>query len=299
MKLHDRFRLVVYICQPFYKCLRKEWDIKTSLIESFATFYLLSYVKILHTSADILTSTRFFNMNGTYGSTYYYFNGSIPYLGSEHLPYALLAIVVVGIFNILPLLLLLLYPCLCFQQCLNKTKCSCHILHVFMDAILGSYTHRPRERRYFGASYFILRLVHVFGFATMNPLMYPALLSYSLILVLLSLAAFTPYRNKWHTLTDIVLFSAFLHSTLMVLYHREGVLVDPAQTYNIRNVYNFTGYASITVLPLYGILLLARKVVPWSRIQINRFFKRVDGTPDGEQSLPYRMEHEERRPLLH
>lgn len=50
VKLHDRFRLVVFMCRPFYKCLhvfRKEWDVKDSLIGSFATFYLLSYVEHL------------------------------------------------------------------------------------------------------------------------------------------------------------------------------------------------------------------------------------------------------------
>ena len=37
VKLHNRFLLVVHICQPFYRCFqvfRKKWDVKTSLIVS-------------------------------------------------------------------------------------------------------------------------------------------------------------------------------------------------------------------------------------------------------------------------
>lgn len=253
VKLHDRFGIVIYVCKPFYKCLHvfiKEWDIKTSLIGSFATFYLLSYVKILNVTADILTPTHFYAMDGTYSGNFYYFNGSLPYLGSEHLPYAVFAIVVSFLFNVLPLLLLVLYPCLCFQRCLNKTKCRCHVLHVFMDAILGAYTCKPRERRYFGVFYLVLRIVHMFGLAVMNVLLYIGITSYIMAVVVVSVVAFAPYRNKWHTVIDFCLFSAVLHVTFMLVIYREGMLVAPVEASKFRKViYNPTAFAAACVVP--------------------------------------------------
>ena len=113
VKLHDNFRIAVYLCKPFYNFLhvfRKEWDTRNSLVGSFATFYLLSYVKILNVSANILTPTHFFDMNGCHGKNYFYFNSTVPYLSREHLPYAIFAIVMACTFNVFPLFLLLLYP---------------------------------------------------------------------------------------------------------------------------------------------------------------------------------------------
>ena len=67
VKLHDRYHILVWICNPCYKCFhlfRKEWEIKNSLIATFATFYLLSYVKILNISGSILTFTYLYSMEG-------------------------------------------------------------------------------------------------------------------------------------------------------------------------------------------------------------------------------------------
>ena len=69
VKLHDRYSLVSWLWRPFYKCFhafRKEWEISSSLIGAFATFYLLSYVKVLNVTAEILAPIRFQNMTGSY-----------------------------------------------------------------------------------------------------------------------------------------------------------------------------------------------------------------------------------------
>ncbi len=64
VKLHDWFRIVTRLI-PFYKCFhhfRKEWDLKESLIGAFATFYLLSYVKVLNVTSDMLRGDTFTTM---------------------------------------------------------------------------------------------------------------------------------------------------------------------------------------------------------------------------------------------
>jgi hypothetical protein len=62
--LYDkRVPVIVTIWKPFNKVLttfRKSWDIRTSVLDSFATFFLLSYNKILSVTADILIPTQIF-----------------------------------------------------------------------------------------------------------------------------------------------------------------------------------------------------------------------------------------------
>ena len=304
VELHNCFHIVICLCRPFYRCLHlfiREWDIKTSLVGSLTTFYLLSYVKVMNVSADILTSTTFYAIDGTFRRTFYYFNASVPYFGSEHLPYATLAIVVTCLFNIFPLLLLLLYPCRHFQRCLNKVGCSCHVLHVLMDAILGSYSHKPRERRYFGAFYLLVRFVHVFTFSAMNPLLYLGVCSYFMVVVVVCVTAVAPYKNKWHTVIDVVLFSAILHASMMIVIFREGMFVAPVQTYEYREIiYNLTAYASSSVVPVYGVVMLVGRVLPWKylRQKVTLLVRNICRQDEEEDPLPFRIEQEERALLI-
>ena len=120
-KLHVRFKVVQLFFKPIgwlFTHFNHQWNASTSLIEAFATFILLSYVKVINTSFDILMPTQLYNVSGQVG-LYTYYNGSMDYFGHDHLPYAVLAIFMFIIFNIVPFLLLCLYPCQCFQSCLN------------------------------------------------------------------------------------------------------------------------------------------------------------------------------------
>ena len=96
--------------QLFY-WLHKESMASVSFINVFCTFFLLSYVKILNTSLNLLTPVQVVNMTGYVLDTYTYFDGSVEHFGSEHLPFAILAICISIIFNIIPLVFLCLHPC--------------------------------------------------------------------------------------------------------------------------------------------------------------------------------------------
>ena len=56
---------MLVVWKPFHKVLtifRKSWDIRTSVIDSFANFLLLSYTKILSVSIDLLVPTQIFEL---------------------------------------------------------------------------------------------------------------------------------------------------------------------------------------------------------------------------------------------
>ena len=90
----------------------------------------------------------------------YVFNqGDVPFLGSQHLPYA-------SSFSsrsrCCQCCCCSSIPCSCFQVCLNRTGCSCQSLHTFMDAFQGHYkngTNGTRDLRFFSGLYLLLRHV--------------------------------------------------------------------------------------------------------------------------------------------
>ncbi len=122
VSLHDRFSLVIiWLCRQLYRCLhhcRKEWNVRNSLIGAFATMLLLSYVKILNVTSNILTPRYIYYMNGSQSKLYVSIDIDTPYLSKTHLPYFILALAMSFVSS---LLLLCLYPCRCFQTCLNRT----------------------------------------------------------------------------------------------------------------------------------------------------------------------------------
>ena len=94
--LHDRrVRLVVAVWKPFKRVLtffRKFWDIHTSVLDSFATFFLLSYIKILNVTADVLIPTQIHQLASNKSTFGVYYSPSISYFSDQHLPYAILAL---------------------------------------------------------------------------------------------------------------------------------------------------------------------------------------------------------------
>ena len=174
VKLHDNYKLAVIIWKPFYFCtkyIRKEWNIKASLLDLFAMFLLLSNVKVLSVSfALISTPVILVDMhNRPLPLKYTYLNGSMEYLGKEHIPYFILGMIFILVFNILPILLFCLYPFRWFQRCLNSCSLNSPSLRIFMDAFQGCYKITPYDCRRFSALHLITRLVNFIVFySTLN-----------------------------------------------------------------------------------------------------------------------------------
>ena len=204
IELHaHNFRLILWLWKPFQRFLnyfRKQSNVKTSIVEVFATFLLLSNVKFLTVSFDLLTPTEVRNINGSSLGLFLYYDASIVYFGEEHLPYAILALLLLFIFVLLPIVLLLVYPMRCFQKCLGGCRVRWYALHIFMDAFQGWYkdgTNRTCDYRYFAALYLITRFtlftVHAF---TIDILFFSAS-QFVLIAVAILIAISQPYKAQF------------------------------------------------------------------------------------------------------
>ena len=227
--LHDHSRIVIWLWSPFHRCIakfRREWDLRKSLVDVFAIFILLSYVKILNVSCDILVPTSLYDVNGNrLQHLYLYYNGTIQYFERDHIYFAVLALTMCLIFNFIPFILLMVYPCRCFQRCLNHLRLQSQALTHFMDAFQGNFKTQPYDCRHFAALYLFLRIMNLLILYWTRSALYIILSPYAFTLAALVITALKPYPKLINTTYDIVLIlSVSLAGFLYSFYFTATVL---------------------------------------------------------------------------
>ena len=213
---HDKeYKLVLKMWRPFLWCsarMRQQWNVRHSIIDAFATFILLSYMKFLNTSIDLMIATEVFDIHGAHIGYFLYYDATVEFMGSHHLPYAILAMVVFSLGLTFPLILLL-YPMKCFQKLLNKCRLNSPALRAFMECFQGNYRDRTDsgwECRYFSTIYPIFRIGVSLTYAlTRNDLFFP-LMQIVIVGVIIILQVVHPYKkqySKYKTMDTLLLLS--------------------------------------------------------------------------------------------
>ena len=216
--LYDRnYRVVTIMWRPFrllFSILRRNWDIKTSVIDSFATFIFLSNVRFLSVSFDLLIPVQVYHLefNNHTSTRALYYAGNLEYFGEEHRPYAILAVVMLCVFVILPIAVLALYPFNFFQKFLNLFPFRWYILHTFVDSFQGCYKDGTepgtRDYRWFSVVYFISRILFLVIYAaTLNTLAFSliSLLLMILAILVMTLKPFKPQHNNFNAVFLLIL----------------------------------------------------------------------------------------------
>ena len=260
--LYDRnVRLIVCLWKlflPYFIKFRRQWNIRNSLVEVFATFFLLSYVKILSVSVDLLVPVLLYDQHGhTLPQPYLFNQGDLPFLGSQHLPYACLALFFLLTFTLLPMLLLFLYPCSCFQACLNRTGCSCQPLHTFMDTFQGHYkngTNATRDLRFFSGLYLLLRVVVYASTVVTYQIASYAYTTVIIAVLALSVALARPYKKNIYNIIDACLLinTTVVYLVLVPLTYSATL----RQTRGVTPLFVIAGTTMTVYLPLLCIIWL-------------------------------------------
>jgi hypothetical protein len=275
VQFHDRSRLLRLVCRPMHKCLyrfRKVWNIKDSLVKAFATFLVLSYVKIMNVSTELLTPAHgYYDINGTVvNEQFLYSNGSMVYFGEDHVPYVVLAIFMSILFTFLPLLLLCVYPCQCCQKIMNLLPFRHSVLHIFMDTLQGEFKEQPRNYRYFAGFYVALRLINLVLYAYFkSPVYYLAMVCVMTFFAVL--VAVVRHKSSIYNSLDPWLFFLQIMSYLVLSMRLEGLYVAAKEVPHYNFVANSVLFIVVNVFPLYGAFLLVYRLFP--SLKVKRFLK--------------------------
>ena len=252
IELHARgCRLVFWLWRPFHRCcvqFTRIMDIRSSIIKAFATFLLLSYVKLLNSTTDMLSPVKVKNVLGDNAGVFVYFDASYQYFGKEHLPYVLIAITVFIVFIFSPTILLLVYPSACFQRCLNHYQIRFHAFQVFADTFQGHYKNGTEpgtnDYRWFAAVYFLGRIfVFCFIFVITEDAVCYTLTGFSLIVLAMLMIALKPYKSNKINICHTVL------PLCMTLFCFSATLLHQSEIEDVR----FT-YVAVTLIIFFGLL---------------------------------------------
>ena len=211
IELHDRnFKPLVWIVLPFRRSFRKllrNWDLRKSVIKTFATFILLSYLKIGGVSTRAFLRTTLYNITGSPAEPLsFYFDANVQYLSGTHLPLAILAGISLAIV-ILPLPILLFLYQFKFFQAILSCCCSTRIregLRTFVEAFQGYYrdgSDGGRDYRFFASIYILLRII-VFSSRNFTILVAIVTNLISCILVGVIYAMVRPYKQNKFNIID-------------------------------------------------------------------------------------------------
>ena len=225
VRAHDRgCRLAVRTWRPFLWCsarIRQQCNARHSIIDAFATFVLLSYVKFVSTSGDLIIPTTLYNIHGSQIGHFMYYDATVEFMGPQHMPYAILALAVLVLGVMFPLFLLL-YPMNWFQVLLNKCHLNSPGLRIFMECFQGYYRDRSDggwECRYFAAVYPALRITGIIVYAATRTNIYFPLLVLITIVVVLTLLV-RPYKKQfklYNTIDILFLLSITVFSTSVTI----------------------------------------------------------------------------------
>ena len=202
----NNFRPLVILWKPFHRVFslfHRNWEIRTSIVDAFATFLLLSNIKFLSISYDLLASVKVFQLSPSKDldpTWRLFYDANVTYFGSNHLPYAIMAITILIIFVLLPILILLLYPCNWFQRLLNVFPVNWQVLHTFVDSFQGCYKDgtepETRDCRWFSSFFFIIRITVVMLGIITTTSMYYVLSSMLMVFFVILLIIIQPFKTN-------------------------------------------------------------------------------------------------------
>ena len=220
IELYSRnFKFVVWLWSKVKGCLLKtnaKLDVNNTMIDVFATFFLLSYAKLVFTSFRTIS----------YGITINAYNftekkilhvksdQSIGYFSTEHLPFAIASTTII-VFLILPLpLLLALFPINAFRTLLFKCGLGNRpmaALNLFLDKFYSCYRDGldgGRDMRSFVSVHFVLRVLG--NYLSVDEILVD--LSFSIVILLyfvscILFAIVRPYKRQYMNVVDTLIFA--------------------------------------------------------------------------------------------
>ena len=276
IELHAKnFKLLVWLWKPLcYVCVRfrHSWHIRTSVIDTFASFLLLSYSYLIGVSMTLLARNSIIIDNNTVVGHTLNYDTSVPFFGGEHLKFGALAIIILSTFGAIPPILLILYPFKWFQYLLNKCNLKGRrFLQVFVDAFQGSYKNNVKgypERRYFAGVYFLFRIaINVIYMAVEDMVKLHLTLTLTYISFTLIILAQRPYKKNFYNILDgsFMGLLVFIHALTMYLLHHALAFRHIPQ-----KVWYFT--YTIQHIPTLYMILLVVYLVSFRMRCVKRFF---------------------------
>ena len=227
IKCYERnCRIVILLWTPFRKCcvrLRRRIDPKTTIIDTFVTFILLSYIKFTYISFIIISPTGLYDKNGSYIRAVMLYDGSTDYFKGDHIPFGVLALVILVVIVIPLPLMLLFYQFRWCQKILHCCYFDGHNAGLFVYAFNGGLkdgNDGTRDHRWFAGVQLLVRLVifALYAFVGDYYLLY-FLINLIIATYVVMIVIFSPYKRALFNKVDAIFGTFLCFVTVIALYN--------------------------------------------------------------------------------
>ena len=165
IEMHSHnFKPVVWLWDKI-NCRKINNQSNTTIIDIFATFFLLSYTKLCFTSMVIFWHIPVYNANDSQYYNYVHIDPTIVFFGKEHIPYVVIAALVLLVFGVLPAVLLAAYPIRILRSLflINRLSGRSKVaLNIFVEKFYSCYRDGldgGKDMRSFASLHLIIRLL--------------------------------------------------------------------------------------------------------------------------------------------
>ena len=224
-------KLIVIMWKVIYckcGCLFGSWNSDKSLIQVFATLFLLSFMKFMGVVNSTFLVSDVFNMKNELVTTVPFIDPTVTPFSSTYLSLIILSAVILVFFILPPVLVLLLFPTTCFMKVSTYLKPRWVLaLKIFTDTFYGSYKDGTNGTRDFRPAAGILFLIWIILAVTYEILhLMPNNVPFPEKVLILSLAttliigfvAFQPYKHRAANTSGIILlFVSVITAGLFVI----------------------------------------------------------------------------------
>ena len=227
IKLHSRdYRVVTWpwllLNRVIFKHINMKWNSGRSIVDAFATFFLLAFSKVTSMLLLSLYPLRVQNFNYTDRSSSIqvqsFMDPSVNFISKEYLPYATISVVIFLLAVLSPVVLLALYPFHRFRSLLFKVlpkRLVCP-LNIFVEKFYSCYRDGlggGRDMRSLASLHFCTVLFYFFLWSIVS--------NFFLLAILFGgcgffIANIHPYKKKYMSIIDsLILANAALLSAIL------------------------------------------------------------------------------------
>ena len=246
IELHGRnYKFLVVLWRPFHRCfvkLQRGWDKTSSMVDVFASFFLLSNSTLLYQAVKFFRCQSFFHIilnesDGCVILDYKSVRMFLPFIDCSHRPYPILifSALLLLIFGIIPILLLVLYPIKPFRMCLSKCKMDRLFVTIFVEKFHGYYRdglNGERDRRSFSGLYYLMMILlscysafEIKRWHISSQLYYALIfLSFSLLMIIVR-----PYKHNYMNILDTLLLA--YATVIYILLSRDSFAGEGTQIF--------------------------------------------------------------------
>ena len=300
VELHGRnFRPIVWLWKPFHGCfvrLRRGWNTKSDLVDVFASFFLLSYSKILYQimlTFEAEEITKISLMDGKESHDYVLKVDLSIVMFKRYDSFVifmiLFALLLVLLFVIFPVFLLIFYPTKILRKILSK--CLSNRVLIFLNTFMEKFHYcykdgldDTNDMRSFSGIYFLLRIIiysaESLCWITLDWDQYFTRgLVFSIAAILIALSR--PCKKAYMNIMDcILLFHVATFCYMMTSTNRKPHILLP-----LMHIMIALPFIIILLLPVYRITrgIFRKSFSHWSPLQclsrlktaITKFYSRI------------------------